>query len=223
VGRQTSPARVAQQVSRQPMAELRWAAPQRTGAKGRAVQAERTERYGAGNARYAERRCGWGRETLAVGLAERRTDVTCRGAQSACRGGKRGEDHPPQAAAALRARAAAQAQQDPTVRPPRAYPRGTAQAAGAARRAQGFAPEQVPAPSPMAPVRNRLGDRLRKVRNANPHQKLAQPDARFAHRKKRRARQSRWHRQTLAPRWESDGGQRPFFAGRPPAGGGQGR
>ena len=59
---------------------------------------------------------GWSRETVEVGLAERRTGVTCLGAQSAFSGRKRWEDQHPQAAAALRSLAEAQAQQDPTFR-----------------------------------------------------------------------------------------------------------
>ena len=198
--RQNSPTRFSQQVSRQQIADLRLAATQMTGAKRRAFQAEMTEQYCAGNARYAERRFGWGRETLEVGLAERRTDVTCLGAQSAFSGRKRWEDHQPQAAAALRALAEAHAQQDPTFRTPLAYTRLTAKAAVAALRAQGFAPEQVPAPSTMATVLNRLGYRLRKVLKARPQKKIAQTDAIFENIKKRRASDSSRHRQTLEHR-----------------------
>jgi len=200
VFRQNSPTRFSQQVSRQQIADLRLAATQMTGAKRRAFQAEMTEQYCAGNARYAERLFGWGRETLEVGLAERRTDVTCLGAQSAFSGRKRWEDHQPQAAAALRALAAAHAQQDPTFRTPLAYTRLTAKAAVAALRAQGFAPEQVPAPSTMATVLNRLGYRLRKVLKARPQKKIAQTDAIFENIKKRRASDSSRHRQTLEHR-----------------------
>ena len=91
--RQSSPRRFSPQVSSQQIADVRLAAAQRTGAKRRAFQAEMTEQYGAGNARQAERMVGWGRETLEVGLAERRTGVTCGGAQSAFRGRNRWEDH----------------------------------------------------------------------------------------------------------------------------------
>jgi len=200
VFRQNSPARFSQQVSRQQIADLRLAATQMTGAKRRAFQAEMTEQYCAGNARYAERLFGWGRETLEVGLAERRTDVTCLGAQSAFSGRQRWEDHQPQAAAALRALAEAHAQQDPTFRTPLASTRLTAKAAGAALRAQDFAPEQVPAPSTMATVLNRLGYRLRKVLKARPQKKIAQTDAIFENIKKRRASDSSRHRQTLEHR-----------------------
>ena len=118
VFRQNSPPRFAQQGSPQQIADLRLAAAQRTGAKRRAFQAERREQYCAGNARQAERLFGWGRESLAVGRAERRTGLRCLGAQSVFSGRQRWEEHQPQAAAARRALAEEQAQQDPTVRTP---------------------------------------------------------------------------------------------------------
>jgi hypothetical protein len=145
VFRQSSPRRFSQQASPQQIADLRLAAAQMTGAKRRAFQAEMTVQYCAGNARQAERVFGWGRDTIEVGLAERRTGMTCVGAQSAFSGRKRWEDHQPQAAAALRHLAEAHAQQDPTFRTPLAYTRLTAKAAGAALSAQGFDAEHVPA------------------------------------------------------------------------------
>jgi len=86
VFRQSSPQRVSQPVSSQQIANLRLAAAQMSGAKRRALQAEMAEQYCASNPRQAERLFGWGRETVEVGLAERRTGVTCRGAQSAFSG-----------------------------------------------------------------------------------------------------------------------------------------
>jgi len=184
VFRQSSPQRFSQP-SPQQIADLRLAAAQMTGAKRRAFQAEMTVQYCAGNARQAERVFGWGRETVEVGLAERRTGVTCVGAQSAFSGRKRWEAHQPQAAAALRQLAEAQAQQDPTFRTPLAYTRLTAKAAGAALSAQGVDAEHLPAPSTMATVLNRLGFRLRKVLKAKPHKKIAQTDAIFDNLKKK--------------------------------------
>jgi Rhodopirellula transposase DDE domain len=197
VFRQSLLGQVAQSVSPQQIADLRLAARQLTGAKRRAFQAEMTAQYCAGNSRQAERLFGWGRETVEVGLAERRTGLTCMGAQSAFSGRKCWEDQHPQAAAALRALAEAQAQQDPTFRTPLAYTRLTAKAAVAALRAQGFPRKHVPAPSTMAAILNRLGFRLRKVLKAKPQKKIAQTDAIFENLKKRRASGRRRERQTL--------------------------
>jgi hypothetical protein len=74
---------------------------------------------------------------VALGLAERRTGLICLGAQAACSGRKRWEDQHPQAAAALRQLADAQAQQDPTFLTSLTYTRLTAQAALQALREQG--------------------------------------------------------------------------------------
>ena len=189
--RQNLSRRVAQQVSPQQSADLRFAAAQMSGVKRRAVQAEMAEQYCAGNPRQAERRFGWSRETVEVGLAERRTGVTCLGGQSAFSGRKRWEEQHPQAAAALGALAEAQAQPDPTFRTPLAYTRLTAKAAVAALRAQGFSNKEIPAPSTMAIILNRLGYRLRKVLKAKPQKKIAQTDAIFENLKKRPASERR--------------------------------
>jgi hypothetical protein len=200
VFRQSLPGRFSQQISHQQIADLRLAAAQMSGATRRAFQAEMTEQYCAGNPRHAERMFGWGRETVEVGLAERRTGVTCMGAQSAFSGRKRWEDRHPQAAAALRSLAEAHAQQDPTFRTALAYTRLTAKAAVAALRAQGVPKKHVPAPSTMATILNRLGFRLRKVLKAKPQKKIAQTEAIFENLKKRRASDRRRDRQTLEHR-----------------------
>jgi hypothetical protein len=198
--RQSVLGRVSPSVSTQQIADLRLAAAQMTGAQRRAFQAEMREQYCAGNPRQAERRFGWGRATVEVGLAERRTGLTCVGAQSAFSGRKRWEDQHPQAAAALRSLAEAPAQQDPTFRTPLAYTRLTAKAAGAALRAQGVPKKHVPAPSTMATILNRLGFRLRKVLKAKPQKKIAQTDAIFENLKKRHASNRRRAHQTLEHR-----------------------
>ena len=185
--RQSVSGRGGPQISPQQIADLRLAAAQMSGTKRRAFQAEMVEKYCAGNARQAERIFGWKRATVEVGLAERRTGILCLGGQAAFSGRKRWEDQQPQAAAALRALAEAQAQQDPTFRTSVAYTRLTAQAAIAALGAQGFAKKDLPAPSTMASILNRLGFRLRKVLKANPQKKIAQTDAIFENLKKRRA------------------------------------
>jgi len=98
------------------IADLRLAASKMTGPTRRAFEAEMALKYCGGNPLLAETIFGWGRHTVAVGLAERRTGIRCLGAQSAFSGRKRWEDTQPEAAAALRRLAEAHAQQDPTFR-----------------------------------------------------------------------------------------------------------
>src|SRR6266478_471312 len=119
------------------IADLRLAASNMTGPRRRAFEAEMTIKYCEGNPLMAEAVFGWGRQTVALGLAERRTGIICLGAQSACSGRKRWEEQHPQVAQALRQLAEAHAQQDPTFRTSLAYTRLTAQAALKALREQG--------------------------------------------------------------------------------------
>ena len=167
------------------IADVRLAASKMTGATRRAFEAEMTVKYCGGNARQAESVFGWGRHTVELGLAERRTGVMCLGAQSAFSGRQRWEDAQPQVAAALRQQAEAHAQQDPTFRTPLAYTRLTASGALEVLRAQGYRNDQLPAPSTMAEVLNRMGFRLRKVVKAKPQKKIKETDAIFDNIKKK--------------------------------------
>ena len=167
------------------IADLRLAASKMTGPTRRAFEAEMTIKYCEGNPLTAEAVFGWGRQTVALGLAERRTGSICLGAQSAFSGRKRWEEQHPQAAQALRQLADAHAQQDPTFRTCLTYTRLTAQSALTALREQGYNAEQLPSPSTMAEVLNRLGYRLRKVVKAKPQKKIKETDAIFDNIKKK--------------------------------------
>src|SRR4249920_140580 len=169
-----------QSLSPSQMADLRLAASQMNGPKRRAFQAEMALKYCGGNPLLAETIFGWGRHTVEVGLAERRTGILCLGAQSAFSSRKPWEDTQPEAAEALWRLAEAHAQQDPTFRTTLAYTRLTAKAALAALRAQEYSEDQLPSPSTMAAVLNRRGFRLRKVVKAKPQKKIAETDAIFA-------------------------------------------
>ena len=172
-------------LSPSPIADLRLAASKMTGPERRAFEAEMTLKYCEGNPLMAEAVFGWGRQTVALGLAERRSGIICLGAQSAFSGRKRWEEQHPQAAQALRHLADAHAQQDPTFRTCLTYTRLTAHAALKALREQGYNEEQLPSPSTMAEVLNRLGYRLRKVVKAKPQKKLKETDAIFDNIKKK--------------------------------------
>ena len=180
VGMQDSTLESHQSLRPSQIADLRLAASKMTGPTRRAFQAEMALKYCGGNPLLAETIFGWGRHTVEVGLAERRTGIMCLGAQSAFSGRKRWEDTHPEAAEALSRLAEAHAQQDPTFRTTLAYTRLTAQAALAALRAHGYSTDQLPSPSTMAEVLNRMGFRLRKVVKAKPQKKIAETDAIFA-------------------------------------------
>src|SRR4029434_9642102 len=128
VGRQDSTLESHESLRPSQIVDLRLAASKMTGPTRRAFQAEMALKYCGGNPLLTETIFGWGRHTVEVGLAERRTGLMCLGAQTAFSGRKRWEDTHPEAADALSRLAEAHAQQDPTFRTTLAYTRLTAQA-----------------------------------------------------------------------------------------------
>lgn len=148
--------------------DLKLASSKMTGAERRSFQAAMALKYGGGNARQAERVFGWNRNTVELGLNERRTGVICLGAQSADCGSRAWEEKHPDVAEALWVLADSHGQQDPTFRTALSSTRLTAAEALEPLRAQGFPEEWLPSPSTMATVLNRNGYRLRKGVKAQP-------------------------------------------------------
>lgn len=179
----------AESLSPEQISDLRLAASKMTGATRRAFEAEMTLKYCAGNPLGAETVFGWGRQTVALGLAEKRTGIMCLGAQAACSGRPRWEDQHPEAAAALYVLAEAHAQQDPTFRTRVAYTRLTSKAALRELGHQGFEEAELPSPSTMAKVLKRMGFRSRKVVKAKPQKKVQETDAIFDNMKKKTSQQ----------------------------------
>lgn len=118
---------------------------------------------------------GWGRVNIEVGLAQKRTGIICVGAQSGYAGAKRWAEKQPEAATALRQLAESHAQQDPTFQTPLAYTRLTAQEGLKQLQEQGFISDQLPAPSTMALILNRMGYRLRNVVKTKPQKNCLKP------------------------------------------------
>jgi len=148
--------------------DLRLAASKMNLVARRSFQAEMTLKYCNGKARLAESRFGWGRESVELGLAEKRTGILCIGCQSGYSGAKRWEDKYPDAAATLRILADAQSQQDPTFDSPIAYTRLTTKSALNALQEAGVDATILPSENGMGLILNRMGYRLRKVVKAKP-------------------------------------------------------
>jgi hypothetical protein len=151
--------------------DLRLAASKMNGVERRSFQAQMTLKYCQGSARQAETVFGWGRQNIEVGLAEKRTGITCVGLQSTFSGAKLWEEKQPEAALSLLHLAESHAQQDPTFKTSLAYTRLTAASALKELKELGFSPEQLPGASTMAQVLNRMGYRLRLVVKAKPQKK----------------------------------------------------
>jgi hypothetical protein len=103
-----------QQLSSSQREDLRLASSKLSGANRRHFQASMSLKYCKGNARLTERIFGWSRETVALGLAEKRTGITCAGSQTGFSGAKRWEEKQPLVANALLKLAESHSQQDPT-------------------------------------------------------------------------------------------------------------
>ncbi len=155
--------------------DLRLAASTLTGATRRAFQAEMALKYCDSHPRLAESIFGWGRQTVALGLAEKRSGLVCVGAQSGFGGTRKWEARYPEAAATLVSIAEAHSQQDPSFTTSIAYTRLTAPEALRQLQAHGVAEEPLPALSTMAVILNRLGYRLRPVVKAKPQKNYPRP------------------------------------------------
>jgi len=151
----------------------------------RSFMAEMTIKYCDGKSRKAESVFGWGRNIVETGLGEIRTGIICLGSQPACCGRKLWEEKEPQAAEALNSIADIHSQQDPAFSSAIKYTRLTAKEAIIQLKEQGFKNEQLPSPSTMAEVLNRLGYRLRKILKAKPQKKIEETEAIFENIKKK--------------------------------------
>ena len=165
--------------------DLKRAARNMRGAERRAFQAEMALKYCDGNARRAEDVFGWGRQTIEVGLAEKRTGIVCLSLHAAFSGRTRWEDRYPEAAKTLIDLALSHSQQDPTFRTTVSFTRLTAKSAIEGLRQQGIEEAVLPSPSTMSVILNRLGFRLRNVVKSKPLKKIPETDAIFDNVKKK--------------------------------------
>ncbi len=141
---------------------LQDAASKLTGPKKRAFMAKVAEDYFAGSARQAETQLGWGRQTVQLGLHERRVGVTCvdhyRG-----RGRHQTETQQPALRDDIRALVDGQAQADPKFQSTLYYVKVSAQSVRDALIAEkGYVEADFPCRQTMGNILNRIGYRLKK-------------------------------------------------------------
>ena len=167
---------------------LQSAARRLTGHDRRVFQAEVCLTLCGGNPRRAERRFGWGRENVAVGLRERETGIRCV-ERFDTRGRRRAEDQNPQLGRDIRAIVDPRAHADPALKSDRLYSNLTA---GEVRQAlvseRGWRDEDLPGERAVRSILNRMGYRLRRVRKGRPLKKVPETDAVFANVKAARER-----------------------------------
>jgi hypothetical protein len=158
---------------------IRSGARRLTGYQRRSFQAEVATELCAGSARQAERRFGWGRDTVEVGLRERHRGIRCL-EDFAARGRQRSEQKDPQLAADIRAIVEPHTHADPELKSSRRYTNLSAAEVRQALIDKGYAHDELPRERTMRDILNRMNYRLKRIQKGKPLKKTDQTDAIFA-------------------------------------------
>ncbi len=159
---------------------LRTAAKRLRGHQRRLFLAEVTLELCDGNVRLAERRFGWGRETVNKGLQELQQGIRCV-ENFAARGRPRWEEEDPQRAQDIRALVEPHTQADPELKSERRYTNLTAkELRHQLQSTKGYAEKDLPSERSVRDIFNRMGYRLKRIVKAKPLKKTPQTDAIFA-------------------------------------------
>ena len=158
---------------------IRSGARRLTGYQRRLFQAEVATALCGGRPRLAERRFGWGRDTVEKGLHELRSGLRCR-ENFAAKGRKRSEERDPQLAADIRAIVEPHSYADPELKSTRRYSNLAAAEVRAALKAKGYAAERLPSERTMRDILNRMNYRLKRIQKGKPLRKTKDTDAIFA-------------------------------------------
>src|SRR5436305_7099907 len=158
---------------------IRSGASRFTGFQRRAFLAEVAVELCDGNARQAERRFGWGRETVEKGLHERRTGIRCL-EDFVARGRQRVEDKDQRLAADIRQIVEPHSYADPSLKSSRRYTNLSAAEVRAALIAKGHPEAGLPAERTMRDILNRMNYRLKRIQKGKPLKKVEETDAIFA-------------------------------------------
>ncbi|HSB69508.1 MAG TPA: hypothetical protein VLT62_09265 [Candidatus Methylomirabilis sp.] len=158
---------------------IRSGARRLTGYQRRSYMAEVATELCGGSARHAERRFGWGRETVEKGLHETRHGVCCLEHFTARARGP-SEQKDPRLADDIRAIVEPHTYADPELKSPRRYTNLSAAEVREALIAKGYSREEVPAERTMRDILNRMNYRLKRIQKGKPLKKTDQTDAIFA-------------------------------------------
>src|SRR3954454_14913667 len=158
---------------------IRSGAKRLTGYQRRSFQDEVVTALCGGNARQAERRFGWGRDTVEKGLNEERHGVRCL-EDFAARGRVRSEEKDPQLAADIRALVEPHTYADPELQSARRYMNLSAAEVRQALIDRGYSKEGLPGERTMRDILNRRNSRLKRIQKGKPLKKTKETDAIFA-------------------------------------------
>src|SRR3954466_1527221 len=174
---------------------IRSGARRLTGYQRRLFQAEVTSVLCDGCARQAERRFGWGRDTVQKGLHEQRHGIRCL-ENFAARGRRRSEEKDPRLAADIRAIVEPHTYADPELKSSRRYTNLSAAEVLDALTSKGYPKEELPRERTMRDIPNRMNYRLKRLQKGKPLKKTEETDAIFANVKRVR-QQARKEPETL--------------------------
>ena len=156
------------------------AASQMRGVQRRIFLAEVCQKLCDGNTRQAERRFGWGRNTIAQGIEEQKLAPEALATRKSGNAGKkRSEDQNPQLAIDIRLIVEPHTHTDPELKSDRLY---TNLSAGEVRQAlldRGYCQEEVPRERTMRDILNRMNYRLKRIQKGKPLKKTNDTDAIF--------------------------------------------
>jgi hypothetical protein len=158
---------------------IRSGARRLTGYQRRLFQAEVATELCGGCARQAERRFGWGRETVEKGLHELRHGVGCL-ENFAARGRRRSEEQDPRLAADIRAIVEPHTYADPELRSSRRYTNLSAAEVRDALIVRGYGDDELPSERTMRDILDRMNYRLKRIQKGKPLKKTEETDAIFA-------------------------------------------
>ena len=158
---------------------IRSGAGRLTGYQRRLFQAEVATVLCGACARQAERRFGWGRETVEKGLHEQQHGMRCL-ENFAARGRRRTEEKDPQLAADIRAIVEPHSYADPELKSSRRYSNLSAAEVLEALEARGNRKEDLPSERTMRDILNRMNYRLKRIQKGKPLKKIEETDAIFA-------------------------------------------
>jgi hypothetical protein len=150
-----------------------------TGYQRRLFQAEVATALCGGCARQAERRFGWGRDTVEKGLHELRHGLRCLENFTA-RGRRRSEEKDPQLAADIRAIVEPHTYADPELKSARRYSNLSAAEVLEALITKGYSEGGLPSERTMRDILNRMNYRLKRIQKGKPLKKTPETDAIFA-------------------------------------------
>ena len=150
-----------------------------TGYQRRLFMAEVTTELCECSARQAERRFGWGRETVLKGLHESCQGIRCL-ENFAARGRLRSEEKDPQLAADIRAIVEPHTYADPQLKSSRRYTNLSAAEVREALIATGHPSEKLPSERTLRDILNRMNYRLKRIQKGKPLRKTKETDAIFA-------------------------------------------